>query len=113
MNPDVVGLSEVDVLPLYREIAEFMASQGYSDYFVEKSNRISGSAIFFKSEKFKCLSQNSQVFGETSQFFMYVKLQTVPPKGNGKLEQEFEPLQFVFGETHLKAKKAFIEDRKI
>jgi mRNA deadenylase 3'-5' endonuclease subunit Ccr4 len=26
VNPDVVGLSEVDVLPLYREIAEFMMS---------------------------------------------------------------------------------------
>jgi len=40
------------VLPLYRELADFMIKLGYNDYFVEKKNGISGSAIFYKKAKF-------------------------------------------------------------
>ena len=75
VNPDVIGLSEVDVLPLYREIAEWFNKQGYADYFVEKPNGISGSAIFYKKDKFVCLQQNAIFFSnESSQFFMYCRL---------------------------------------
>lgn len=33
VDPDCVGLSELDVLPLYKEIAAAMYKLGYSDYF--------------------------------------------------------------------------------
>ena len=58
-DPDVIGLSEVDVYPLYEDYRHAMNQLGYFDYFVEKSNRISGSAIFYKHSKFKCIYQNS------------------------------------------------------
>lgn len=55
VDPDVFGLSEVDCLPMYRSIADAFAMMGYQDFFVEKSNGISGSAIFYKKSKFICL----------------------------------------------------------
>ena len=55
VQPDVFGLSEVDVLPHYRNIADAFARMGYMDYFVEKSNGISGSAIFYRKDMFLCL----------------------------------------------------------
>lgn len=75
MDPDVVGLSEVDVPPLYQEIQAFMRKEGYADYFVEKPSNLSGSAIFYKRDKFVCLQKNSVLFGDkSSQFFMYCVL---------------------------------------
>ena len=118
VDPDVLGLSEVDVLPLYRELAEIMKKMGYSDYFVEKPSRISGSAIFYKKDKFACLQQNSVSFGDdSSQFFMYCRLalktgtqgkSSAPSTGSHQHDPKF---QFVFGETHLKAKPKFMEER--
>ena len=35
-DADIIGLSEVDVLPLYRDIADAMNKLGYADYFKEK-----------------------------------------------------------------------------
>ena len=55
VDPDVVGLSETDVQPLYMDYKNAMKSLGYSDYMFEKYNRISGSAIFYKDDKFTCL----------------------------------------------------------
>jgi len=78
-----------------------MAKLGYSDYFVEKPSGISGSAIFFKRSRFECLQQHSVAFGEdASQFFMYTKLKDIP---SGQT--------LIFGETHLKAKPKFVEER--
>lgn len=57
IDADIVGLSEVDIQPLYDEYRYEMAKLGYLDYFVEKKNKISGSAIFYKKEKFECLEQ--------------------------------------------------------
>jgi len=37
---------------------------GYDGYFVEKSNKISGSAIFWKSNKFVCLEKMHQLFNQ-------------------------------------------------
>lgn len=56
VNPDVVGLSEVDVPPIYDTIQAFMHKLGYDDYFVPKQNNISGSAIFYKRDKLVCLT---------------------------------------------------------
>ena len=39
VDPDVVGLSEVDCFPLYDEVRVAMYELGYLDYFYEKSNR--------------------------------------------------------------------------
>ena len=55
IDPDVIGLSEVDVLPLYRDVADTLSKMGYADFFKEKPNRQSGSAIFYKRDKFACL----------------------------------------------------------
>jgi mRNA deadenylase 3'-5' endonuclease subunit Ccr4 len=117
VDPDVIGLSEVDVMPLYRQLQEFMSSQGYADFFVEKSNGISGSAIFYKKEKFVCLQQKEIQFGEgSSQFFMYCLFarrteggKGVPSSGTSAIHDPKQ--QFVFGETHLKAKEKFQEER--
>ena len=58
-----------------------MQKLGYNDYFVEKSNGISGSAIFYKKEKFVCLEQKAINFSQKdSEFYMYCRL---APKSNG------------------------------
>ena len=110
LNPDVIGLSEVDVLPLYREIADFMNNRGYSDYFVEKPNGISGSAIFYRKDKFSCLAQNSVIYDKkASQFFMYCKLVRKTPSSTQVGSSK--KMEFIFGETHLKAKEQFVKER--
>ena len=38
LDPDCLGLSEVDVLPLYAKLADVLKKMGYADYFVEKSS---------------------------------------------------------------------------
>ena len=85
INPDCIGLSEVDLYPIYKDIAYAMQKLGYTDYFVEKSNGISGSAIFYKKDKFVCLEQNSFTFSsKDSQFYMYCRL--APKSSNSFLE---------------------------
>lgn len=97
-----------------------MHKQGYNDYFVEKPNGVSGSAIFYRRDKFVCLNKNAIPFGEkSSQFFMYCHLaklnedlheskSMVPSSGTSIYENR---VQFVFGETHLKAKPENMEER--
>ena len=61
VGPDIVGLSELDVIPRYNEVATFMNKLGYNDYFVEKfNNGPSGSGIFYKKDKltFECIKKN-------------------------------------------------------
>jgi len=136
MDPDCIGLSEVDVMPHYKRIAEAMSSLGYQDYFVEKSNGVSGSAIFFKRDKFICLEQNFIRFApDSSQFFIYCRLAkretllsqlgfkspisgidslkgTLGKSASTNRNVVIDPkLQFVFGETHLKAKPKYMEQR--
>ena len=102
VDPDVIGLSEVDCFPLYDEVRVAMYELGYLDYFYEKSNRQSAPAVFYKRDKFSCLKQNLVLFEEkASQFLIYTHLQS---KADPKTE-------FVFAETHLKSKAAFIEQR--
>ena len=55
IDPDVLGMSEVDCFPLYDQIRSSMYEMGYLDYFVEKSSKISGSVIFYKKSKFVCM----------------------------------------------------------
>ena len=119
VNPDVIGLSEVDVPPLYHQIQSFMNKLGYCDFFVQKPNNISGSAIFYKRNKFMCLHKNSVLYGDkSSQFFMYCVLakrnedqetKSVVPSSGTSLQDN--RMQFVFAETHLKAKPEFMEER--
>lgn len=111
VDPDVFGLSEVDCLPLYRSVADAFALMGYQDYFVEKSSGISGSAIFYRKSKFVCLEQNSVKFSsDSSRFFMYCRLalkndskDNMPTSVGGPGIKDTS-IQFVFAETHLKAK---------
>jgi len=57
----VVGLSEVDKLPLYDDFKIAMGLLGYSDYFQKRHNPVKGfeeaegAAIFYKRDKFVCL----------------------------------------------------------
>lgn len=114
VDPDVLGLSEVDLDPMMNAFEEFMSKRGYDSYFVPKTGKQQGSAIFYKKEKFVCLKKNSVTFGEdSSQFFMYVHLvkrsdavgqkeEAVPNSGGSNSNKK---MQFIFGETHLKAKK--------
>ena len=39
-----------------------MKKLGYDGYFIEKSNGISGSAIFWKSNKIECLEKVHEIF---------------------------------------------------
>ena len=82
LNPDCIGLSELDVYPIYKDVANGLQKLGYNDYFIEKSNGISGSGIFYKKNKFVCLEQNSFTFSKKdSQFFMYCRLAYKQPGG--------------------------------
>ena len=51
VNADIIGLSEVDVYPIYEQYQEELAKMGYLGLFHEKSDRKSGSAIFYKKDK--------------------------------------------------------------
>lgn len=103
VNADVIGLSEVDSDPLYSQLSAPMVEMGYDHYFVAKEGGkgTNGSAIFWKAEKFDCLEKNFKLYveGETQQV-VYARLQH-------KLMQK----EFVFAETHLKAKKGNEEQR--
>jgi hypothetical protein len=50
VNPNVFGLSELDLLPIYADVSEAFNKLGYQNYFVAKSNKKTGSAIFYKKE---------------------------------------------------------------
>lgn len=76
-DADCLGLSEVDVDPLYQEFREVMSDNGYDDYFVPKPSNISGSAIFWKKDKFRCIEKNYVAFPGDSQFFMFCRLQKI------------------------------------
>ena len=90
---------------------------GYQDYFVEKSSGISGSAIFYKKSKFVCLEQNSVKYApDSSRFFMYCRFalkndnkDNMPTSGVSAIKDTSK--QFIFGETHLKAKPQFMKIR--
>ena len=94
VDADMIGLSEVDLQPLYGQIEEGMAKLGYTGYFHQKP-AISGSALFYKTDKFDLVEKDAIQYGENqSQFFMFGKFVS---KAN-------EYHKFIFGETHLKAK---------
>ena len=50
-----------------------MRELGYLHQYFEKSNSMSGSAIFYKEGKFECLNANLEVFPGQSQFLMYCR----------------------------------------
>ena len=89
-------------MPIYADISEAFAKMGYSNYFVPKPNKISGSAIFYKKDLFNLIEQSHFSFNESSsQFLMFCKLQSLSSP----------TFEFIFAETHLKAKPEFMNDR--
>lgn len=100
----MIGLSEVDIPPLYGQLCSEMQKLGYSDYFVAKDGGNHGSAIFFKSSLFECLEKDKIKYHPgNAQFAMYVRLRW---KHDDDIKREF-----VFAQTHLKAKPEYEEVR--
>lgn len=79
VDPDFVGLSEVDK---YDQIREWMESQGYRGYLGMKKNGISGSAIFWKQDRFLCEYRKMTQFDkDSSHIFVYGKFSSLANKG--------------------------------
>ena len=100
-------MSEVDAMSGkcsqdYMALIKMMAQLGYDHQFFEKKNLLSGSGIWYKKDKFNMLETHAHPFGPgSSQFMMTCKFSL---KTN-------DSAKFVVGQTHLKAKPAFIKDR--
>lgn len=79
-----------------------MDDLGYAHELFEKSTKTTASAIFYKKEKFNCLQSEQVLFEEgATQFFMYCVFSLASD----------DSFKFVFGETHLKAKAANVQQR--
>ena len=88
VDADIVGLSEVDCYPIFEQYQEEMQKLGYMWFFHEKSDRKSGSAIFYKKEKFTCMQVYHLPFNsEDTHFLLYGRFQL-------KTEAKHE---FIFG----------------
>ena len=99
MEPDFIGLSEVD---RYDQIKDWMESRGYRGYLGMKPNGISGSAIFWKADKYLCEFRKMSKFDkESSHIFVYGKFSS----------RESRSKDLIFAEAHLKAKKGNEEER--
>lgn len=93
VDPDFIGLSEVDKFP---EIRDWLEDQGYKGFLGMKPNGISGSAIFWKTSKYLCEYRKMTLFDpKSSQIFVYGKFVSLDNKDKN----------VIFAETHLKAKK--------
>jgi hypothetical protein len=57
-------LSEVDLPPLFADLSDAFFKMGYSNYFVPKSSKISGSAIFYKKDLFEAAEKNYFQFSQ-------------------------------------------------
>lgn len=60
LDADIIGLTEVNFMPQYKELSEALVKLGYSDYF--KENGVFGHAIFYKRDKLCCIQQNKITF---------------------------------------------------
>jgi hypothetical protein len=86
-------LSEVD---RYDQIRDWLEERGYKGYLGMKPNGISGSAIFWKKDKYLCEYRKMTRFDpESSHIFVYGKFKSI--QGSYK--------DVIFAEAHLKAKK--------
>ena len=99
-RPDFIGLSEVD---RYDQIKDYMESKGYRGYLGMKSNGISGSAIFWRADKYLCEYRQMTKFDpKSSHIFVYGKFRAV----DGSRHKDL-----IFAEAHLKAKKDNEQER--
>lgn len=62
VDPDVFGLSELDLPPLYADVVDAFSKLGYHNKFVPKSNLVSGSAIFYKKDLFEVISHDNFLY---------------------------------------------------
>ena len=101
LDADIIGISEVDgsggeFHQAYFDLVKMMGDIGYFYEYFEKTNHLSGSAVFYKKDKFKLVqSRNVPYSPGASQSFMECVFE-LTKKGKG--------FQFVFCETHMKAK---------
>lgn len=51
VDADVLGLSEVDLMPYREDLTQIFDKLGYDYIFEDKGSGISGSAILWKKEK--------------------------------------------------------------
>ena len=115
VDADIVGLSEVDALSgdspdAFLALREMVSALGYECLAEEKSNGISASAVLWKKNKFECIKSKYMAYapGE-SQFLMYCSFYI---KGSHEWHGDAERnVDFVFGETHLKAKSTNMQTR--
>ena len=92
-------MSEVD---RYYQIRDWLEERGYKGYLGMKPNGISGSAIFWKKDKYLCEYRKMTRFDpESSHIFVYGKFKSI--QGSYK--------DVIFAEAHLKAKKGNEEER--
>lgn len=81
-DPDVVGLSEVDVHPLYQDLKSSMSALGYLDHCVTGADQSSCSVIFYKQAKLLCTEAQQLELGPNStqspseHYMTYLRLQS-------------------------------------
>jgi mRNA deadenylase 3'-5' endonuclease subunit Ccr4 len=62
VDPDCLGLSEVDLPPIKEQVEAALEQLGYATFFFPKPNNVSGSLIGFKKELFVCREKGCQLF---------------------------------------------------
>ena len=107
LGADVIGMSEIDGVggdqpQANIALVKMMKKLGYDYQFFEKPNNLSGSGVFFKKDKLSLVSSRYDAFavGASQGYVQCVFALKEKPE-----------LQFVFVETHLKAKPANIAER--
>lgn len=81
----------------YDQIKDWLEAQGYRGYLGMKPNGISGSAIFWRADKYLCEYRKMTKFdAKSSHIFVYGKFRSI----DGKRHKDL-----IFAEAHLKAKK--------
>lgn len=101
INPDVIGLSEVDSEKKYSdELIAGLEEHGYSVTAHYKEGGPSGSLIAWNKSKIELVDRGLSGYPDSSQFLLYALLSV----GQGGKK-------FVFCETHLKAKVPFMDKR--
>lgn len=79
-----------------------MELKGYKGYLGMKPNGISGSAIFWKTDRYFCeYRQMTQFDKKSGHIFVYGKFKSINNKGQ----------DLIFAEAHLKAKKGNEDER--
>ena len=67
LRPDIAGVSEIDSLcgeksECAYDFIQMMKKFGYAPICFDKNNSLSGSAIFYKKDRFNCLHSHKVVY---------------------------------------------------